>query len=140
MANHGGGRPGAGRKPGQVNKVSKAAIEEAKATGELPHEFLLRVARGEAIEHHGSHIKLDIETRIACAEAVAPYYAPRLASVEQKIESTVNHVISGEPLDEEAIRNSTGGARPVARKYGVSRAYVRLLRKNANSNGLGTTA
>jgi len=47
---HGGKRNGAGRKAGSVNKASAVAREEAAKTGELPHEFLLRVSRGEMID------------------------------------------------------------------------------------------
>lgn len=74
----GGKRPGAGRKPGAVNKMTTHAREAAKATGELPHEFLLRVARGEVIDGMPPEFK----DRMAAAVAAAPYYAPKLSSVD----------------------------------------------------------
>lgn len=72
----GGQRIGAGRKLGSLNKVSKRAREEAAATGELPHEFLLRIARGESIDGHAPAFN----ERIDAAKAAAPYFAPRLAT------------------------------------------------------------
>lgn len=58
--------------------MSKAAREAAAATGELPHELLLRVSRGEAIGDH----KPDFAERITAAIAAAPYFAPKMAAVE----------------------------------------------------------
>lgn len=72
----GGRRDGAGRKPGSVNLMSAKAREEAAKTGELPHEFMLRVMRGEEIDGHTPEFK----DRMDAAKAAAPYFAPRLAS------------------------------------------------------------
>lgn len=72
----GGKREGAGRKQGSVNRLSQEAIEAATKTGELPHEFLLRVSRGETID--GENPAFD--KRIDAAKAAAPYFAPRLAT------------------------------------------------------------
>jgi len=74
----GGRRPGAGRKPGSVSRMTQLAREKAASTGELPHEFLLRVARGDAVD--GAVPTL--AQRIDAAKAAAPYYAPRLAALE----------------------------------------------------------
>lgn len=71
----GGARIGAGRKPGSVNKMSHDAREKAALTGELPHEFLLRVGRGETI---GEHVPT-FQERVDAAKAAAPYFAPKLA-------------------------------------------------------------
>lgn len=67
------------------------------ATGMLPHEWLLKVSRGEPIVHRHWDIKYDrsgkevsrvlveeevyadFATRIDAAKAAAPYYAPKLA-------------------------------------------------------------
>lgn len=96
--NNGGARKGAGRPKGSVQKLTAQAREEAKATGLLPHEWLLKVSRGEPIEQ--SHWKEthnakgevtskvlvtgmvypDIVMRIDAAKAAAPYYAPKLAT------------------------------------------------------------
>jgi hypothetical protein len=73
----GGARPGAGRKPGSTNRMSLAARERAAAAGELPHEFLLRISRGEPIEGH----KPTFSERVDAAKVAAPYYAPKLASM-----------------------------------------------------------
>lgn len=114
----GGKRENAGRRKGSINKRSQVEIDAARATGELPHEFLLRVARGEPIEHAGSIIQPNFDYRFAAAQAAAPYFAPKLASVEQKIEETVNHVISGEILtdkefeDKYATEDSVGTTTP----------------------------
>lgn len=79
--------------------------------GELPHEFLLRVAKGDPIEHKFWKIKhfkqgpragefkskeLVTETlyptfqeRMEAAKIAAPYFAPKLASSTIKQESTI---------------------------------------------------
>jgi len=74
----GGHRPGAGRKPGSVNRMSTKAREQAATTGELPHEFLLRVARGELVDGHVPAFN----ERMDAAKAAAPYFAPRLATAQ----------------------------------------------------------
>ena len=93
----GGARPGAGRKKGTLAKVTAKAREAAQATGLLPHEWLLKVSRGDEIEQKSwkvvydkqgneksrelitEMIYPDASTRIDCAKAAAPFYAPRLA-------------------------------------------------------------
>jgi len=57
--------------------MSRAARERAAATGELPHEFLLRVSRGEEVDGH----KPSFSERVDAAKVAAPYFAPRLASM-----------------------------------------------------------
>lgn len=82
-------------------RVRKAVIENrdrAAESGLLPHEWLLRVARGDGIEHRRWQIKrdaagneierelcvelfyADFGTRIDAAKAAAPYFAPKLQS------------------------------------------------------------
>lgn len=90
----GGKREGAGRKKGQVNRISADAIEKAKATGELPHEFLLRISRGGDVDGTIP----DFDQRTAAAIAAAPYFAPKLASVEQKHSGEIKNILSSEPL------------------------------------------
>lgn len=93
----GGPRPGSGRPKGSVTKVTAKAREAAMETGLLPHEWLLKVSRGEAIEHKRwvvqydkngkeksrelitEEVYADFPTRIDAAKAASPYYAPRLA-------------------------------------------------------------
>lgn len=87
----GGKRPGAGRKPGNMTRVSMEARERAAATGELPHEFLLRVARGEDafVDYVGAgsarrqiRRKPSFAERVDAAKAAAPYFQPRLATTD----------------------------------------------------------
>lgn len=65
----------------------------ARQTGELPHEFLLRVSRGEVIEvqkrdpddptlFFTEQVVPDLPMRIDAAKACAPYFAPKL-SIQQ---------------------------------------------------------
>lgn len=82
---------GRGRPRGSLSKIAEEAREQAKATGLLPHEFLLSVARGEPVyktialpdgstkrvqEDYGLPVRLD------AAKAAAPYYAPKISTVE----------------------------------------------------------
>lgn len=75
-----------------MSRLAKEAREKALATGILPHEFLLSVARGELQEQkHVDPITGEItkqyvcpafETRIDAAKSAAPYYAPKISTVE----------------------------------------------------------
>ena len=110
-----------GRPFGSMSKIAKAAREKAIATGELPHEFLLRIVRGEAIYRDHVHPRTKLVTKIAeiygfteridAAKAAAPYYAPKISTVE------VIHGVSDDELDaiiaraasEAGVSISTGG-------------------------------
>lgn len=74
----GGARPGAGRKKGVPNTRTQERVAKAEASGLMPHEFLLSVARGEKI---GTYTPTFAE-RIDAAKAAANYYAPKLSNVE----------------------------------------------------------
>ena len=94
----GGVRPNSGRKPGSVNRVTVAARMAAMETGLLPHEWLLKVSRGEPIQQKrwkdivdedGAVIDRELvedtlyptfDIRMDAAKAAAPFYAPRLAT------------------------------------------------------------
>jgi hypothetical protein len=90
-----------GRPAGSSNRLALEARAKAQASGELPHEFLLRIARGEAIYRDvlnpatGSITQVmedyTFEDRKDAAKAAAPYYAPKISTVE---------VIRGVPDDE----------------------------------------
>jgi len=98
MGQLGGARPGAGRPKGSTQKITALAREEAMATGLLPHEWLLKVSRGEGIVHKRWVVKYDkrgkelgrelveeeiyadFATRLDAAKAAAPFYAPKLAA------------------------------------------------------------
>lgn len=81
-----------GRPPGAANRLALEARARARETGELPHEFLLRVMRGEIIEGQVwdtvrqcavvVYESADLQTRIDAAKACAPYFAPKMSSVE----------------------------------------------------------
>lgn len=81
-----------GRPEGSTNRYTREAIEKARQTGLLPHEILLSMARGEPqVEYDVDPISgrtverlvpLDIEQRKDAAKAAAPYYAPKISTVE----------------------------------------------------------
>lgn len=96
----GGYRPGAGRPKGAVAKITEEAVAKAKASGELPHQFLLRIVRGEAIDGEQPSLQM----RIAAAVSAAPYFAPRLAVMEAQIETNVRAVVSNKPLTIEEFK------------------------------------
>lgn len=99
----GGARPGAGRPKGRTNSVTAKAREAAAKTGLLPHEWLLKVSRGEPIEQkrwvvvydkNGNEksreliteeVYADFLTRLDAAKAAAPFYAPKLAVQQVKV-------------------------------------------------------
>lgn len=93
----GGKRLGAGRPEGAVAKLNATAVARAKSTGELPHEFLLRVVRGEMIDDRIP----TLEQRISAAVSVAPYFAPKLTAIDQRIETGIVAVVSNKPLSKE---------------------------------------
>jgi hypothetical protein len=55
----GGARAGAGRPKGTLAKVTAKAREAAAETGLLPHEWLLKVSRGECIKQKRWVVKYD---------------------------------------------------------------------------------
>ena len=70
---HGGYRPGAGRKPGSINRASMEARERAAAGGVTPLDYMLAVLRDE---------KADTQRRDDMAKAAAPYIHARLQAVQ----------------------------------------------------------
>jgi hypothetical protein len=63
------------------------------ASGETPLEYMLRVMRDT---------KADTHRRDEMAKAAAPYIHPRLASIEQSVETeTVEYIISDQPMSDE---------------------------------------
>lgn len=70
---NGGARPGAGRKPGAVNKRTAEMIEEAISGGVLPLTYMLSIMRNQ---------KEDPDMRFEAAKAAAPYLHSKLASIE----------------------------------------------------------
>lgn len=90
-----------GRPEGAANKMAREAREQAKLTGLLPNEILLSMARGEIQtefeldprtgKYVSKEVALNIEQRMDAAKAAAPYYAPKISTVE---------VITGVPDNE----------------------------------------
>lgn len=110
----GGARKGAGRPKGTLAKVTNKTREAAMATGLLPHEWLLKISRGEMItqqiairdietgevSYELMEIYPDFDTRVEAAKSAAPYYAPRLATQNVKLGGGVGLGI----LDPKALR------------------------------------
>lgn len=81
-----------GRPTGALGRLTRASVEHAQATGEMPHYFLLRITRGEVISTDvldpitGELKKVyqvpDLNMRVDAAKAAAPYFAPKLSAVE----------------------------------------------------------
>ena len=93
-----------GRPKGSLNKRTLAMQYAAKQSGMLPHEFLLSVMRGEAVctpikdpvtgETKKVYETPTFDQRLEAAKAAAPYFAPRLNSVD------VNHLLRGASDDD----------------------------------------
>lgn len=97
MPGGGGRKPGSGRPKGSHAKITLEAKQAAMETGLLPHEWLLKVSRGEGILHKRWIVKhdktgkeisrelveevvyTDFDTRIEAAKAASNFYAPKLA-------------------------------------------------------------
>lgn len=117
-----------GRKIGSSNVMTQTARLAAQATGLLPHEWLLKVARGEGIEQNRWKITMkcngeetkeliteiiypDFHMRQDSAKAAAPYYAPRLAAQTVDLSGTLGVTrMSDQELDAELRRLVGGGA------------------------------
>ena len=102
----GGRQPGAGRPKGAISKVSAAEARAAAESGLLPHEWLLKVSRGEGIEHtrwnitrdeDGNEISRELVSeivyaefpiRIDAAKAASPFYAAKLTAQAISITGT----------------------------------------------------
>lgn len=83
MSGRGGARPGAGRKKGGQNKLTKAQLEraekiaaEAAKNGLLPHQILFELGKGVKVP--GFAKALGEGERVECLKAAAPFYAPKL--------------------------------------------------------------
>jgi hypothetical protein len=75
----GGRRPGSkNRRTLQLEAAVRQTVEGAKASDELPAEFLRRVVQNEA---------LDLNVRIAAAQACAPYFSPKLGNLRLEHEN-----------------------------------------------------
>lgn len=81
-----------GRPLGSMSRLAREAREKAQATGLLPHEILLSIARGEVQDElvvdpvEGRMVRRyftpEFDKRVDAAKAAAPYYAPKISTVE----------------------------------------------------------
>jgi len=79
---HGGKRNGAGRPKGAINARTRAVIEEAETSGEMPIAYMLKVMRNE---------EAPSRRRDNMAKAAAAYLYPRIgALVDAEIDETAS--------------------------------------------------
>jgi hypothetical protein len=73
-----------GKPKGAKNKKTQILdrLLGMKRVGELPHEFLLRVSQGLQIRHGRKLHEPTWEDRMEAAKAAAPFFAPKLSTVE----------------------------------------------------------
>lgn len=81
------------------NVLTLMSVEKAREEGILPHEWLLKVTRGEAIDHIVTEKEIgsdgietlvtkkikvypDFETRVDAAKACCQFFAPRLSAIQ----------------------------------------------------------
>lgn len=87
------------------SRWAEESRKQARESGELPHEFLLRVARGEPIDivelnEEGLRIaKIYYPTfsdRVECANACANYFAPKLTAQQTESMDPVSEMTDEE--------------------------------------------
>jgi hypothetical protein len=81
----GGRRPGAGRKAGSANKLTRKIADKALAEGTTPLEYMLKLLRAEPTPDADAAEKARLEAmRFEAAKAAAPYVHPKLQAIEHK--------------------------------------------------------
>lgn len=84
-------------------------LADVELVEELPHEFLLRIMRGEefsetTIDAYGNEIirkfRPTLQMRMQAAKIAAPYLAPRLASSTVDVNGTLSVIGLATRLDE----------------------------------------
>ena len=100
-------RTGLGQRgKGATGRWAEESRKRARDSGELPHEFLLRVARGEGVDlveetEDGSLRERtyypSFTDRVECATACANYFAPKLTAQQ------VENIDGAEELSDEDI-------------------------------------
>ena len=110
MAQNGGKRPGAGRKPGSVTTKTREIANKAIAEGITPLEVMLNIMREawadsqnvvvtdagdeKANEAKAKAIREMYQNRaMAAANDAAPFLHPKLAPVDAKTGETTHYVI-----------------------------------------------
>ena len=78
-------------RPKGTGRRSSSIMGDAKLSGELPHEFMLRIMRGGAIqqkrvnpetgEYEDTEFYPAFKYRLECAKYAAPYFAAKLAHI-----------------------------------------------------------
>ncbi len=103
----GGARPGAGRKSGTTNirtrEIANKLISQDEVSALEVMALTMRALWAEAVDKGGKVVHTAM-AKEACtiAEKVAPYMHPRLASIEQSIDTKVRHfAVSDAPLSED---------------------------------------
>lgn len=135
----GGARPNSGPKPGSKQIMTALAQAEAKLAGLLPHEWLLKVVRGEPIEQHyvvdvidkktgvvigeEVHSKMvypSLDMRADAAKAAAPYYAPRLATqvITLRGREDVLNQLTDEQIDAAIVELASDLKKPAGKRNG----------------------
>lgn len=109
MAQHGGARPGAGRKKGGVNRLSAEANQKAAAEGIMPLDFMLAIMRDD---------EEDKARRLDAAKSAAPYVHAKLSAltVDGKIDGEQT-IVGGNP---EEIRRAADAFDRLAEAIGGS--------------------
>lgn len=86
----GGKRPGAGRKAGSANKLTRRIADKALAEGATPLEYMLKLLRIEPPSDADEVKKAQIEAmRFEAAKAAAPYVHPKLQAIEHKVDGPI---------------------------------------------------
>lgn len=122
--NNGGKKPGAGRKSGVPNKISREDREKARASGILPLEVILRQMR----KYHDQAERLatskkatteqvqEAEDRaLTAAKEAAPYLHHKLQAIQHKTEPLDLSKLTDEELRvviaiKQRLGNATGNA------------------------------
>ena len=113
MVKFAGAKAGLGKRGrSSSSKWAEESRKAARESGELPHEFLLRVARGEPIDCYetaedGTVVEKTVfpsfEDRVEAANICANYYAPKLTA--QQVESVDSATeMSDEDLERELAK------------------------------------
>jgi hypothetical protein len=94
---HGGARPGAGRKPGSANKKTREIADKAAASGVTPLQVMLdtmaELVEAAKDQQGEARLKLMI-TASEVAKCAAPYIHPRLASIEHRADEGTVRALS----------------------------------------------
>jgi hypothetical protein len=92
MAERGGKRPGAGRKPGAITKRTQEATAAILASGLTPLDYMLGILRDQT---------KNSDERFEAAKAAAPYVHPKLAAIDHSgILAIVPHEDALDELDD----------------------------------------